>query len=172
MGHPLAGPGANQDERRTPRLRALRPRDRKLLASLGTELFSPFGDYSAALPDWLRRPGVWCRVLDDGSGLPAGLVLVTVMKGPGKKHQGYLLAIGVVSGMQRQGWGKRLLEQGLDELRRQQKRYALEWVRLTVAADNYAAIELFESAGFRKAPHEIERYEDGQIALSMRKALD
>ena len=172
MAHPLAGPGANGDDTLKPLLRTMRPRDRAPLAELGTDLFSPFGDYSTALPDWLRRSGVWCRVLDDGSGLPAGLALVTVMKGPDKKYQGYLLALGVVESMQRQGWGRRLLEQALGELHKQKKRYTLEWVRLTVAAENMAAIKLFESSGFRPAPNEIERYEDGQLAISMRKPLD
>jgi ribosomal protein S18 acetylase RimI-like enzyme len=172
VAHPLAGPGANGDDTIDPRLRAMRPRDRGPLAELGTHLFSPFGDYSTALPDWLRRPGVWCRVLDDGSGLPAGLALVTVMKGPDKNYQGYLLALGVVESMQRQGWGRRLLEQAIQELHKRKKRYTLEWIRLTVAADNFAAIELFESSGFRPAPNEVEHYEDGQRAISMRKPLD
>jgi len=94
------------------------------------------------------------------------------MKGADKKYQGYLLALGVVESMQRQGWGRRLLEQALRELHKQKKRYTLEWVRLTVAAENMAAIKLFESSGFRPAPNEIERYEDGQLAISMRKPLD
>ncbi len=172
MGHPLAGPGANGNEVSLPSVRAMRPRDRAPLAGLGTELFSPFGDYSNALPDWLRRPGVWCRVLDDGSGLPAGLVLVTVMKGPRKKYQGYVLAIGVTSKMQQQGWGKRLLEQGIQELSKQKRRYKIEWVHLTVAAKNAPAIRLFEAAGFRPTPNEVEHYQDGQLAISMRRPLD
>jgi len=100
------------------------------------------------------------------------MALVTVMNGPDKKYHGYLLAIGVIESMQRQGWGRRLLEQALQELHKQKKRYTLEWVRLTVAAENIAAIKLFESFGFRPAPNEIERYEDGQLAISMRKPLD
>ena len=150
----------------------MRPRDRTPLASLGTELFSPYGDYSTALPDWLRRPGVWCRVLDDGSGLPAGLVLVTVMRGPGKQYQGYVLAIGVTPKLRHQGWGKLLLDEGIQELKKQQRRYTLEWVRLTVAATNTPAISLFEAAGFRPTPNEVEHYQDGQRAISMRRPLD
>ena len=94
------------------------------------------------------------------------------MKGPRKKYQGYVLAIGVTSKMQQQGWGKRLLEQGIQELSKQKRRYKIEWVHLTVAAKNAPAIRLFEAAGFRPTPNEVEHYQDGQLAISMRRPLD
>jgi len=153
-------------------LRALRPTDRAALARLGTTLFQPFGDYSWALPDWLRRPGVWARVLDDGKGSPVGLALVTVMRGPGSDNHGYVLAIGVSEALQRRGWGRRLLDEGLSELRKRKSRFDLESVRLTVADDNTAALRLFESAGFHPVPHEIKYYEDGQRAISLSRPLD
>jgi ribosomal protein S18 acetylase RimI-like enzyme len=155
-----------------PRLRALRPTDRSALARLGTDLFRPFGDYSSALPDWLRRPGVWGRVLDDGRGRPAGLALVTITRSRNRQHHGYVLAIGVAEGLQRGGWGRLLLDEGLAELRKRKKRFDLETVRLTVAPDNEAAMRLFESAGFRSMPHEIEHYEDGQRAIRLSRPLD
>ncbi len=163
--------GASEAHEPGPRLRALRPTDRATLARLGTSLFRPFGDYSAALPDWLRRPGVWGRVLDDGTGKPVGLALVTVIRGRGSKHHGYILAIGVLGTLQRRGWGRQLLDQGLDELRKKVARFDLTTVRSTVAADNTAAIRLFESAGFRPMPHEIEHYEDGQRAVRFTRTL-
>ena len=158
--------------RRPPKLRALRPTDRGPLARLGTNLFQPFGDYSWALPDWLRRPGVWARVLDDGAGSPVGLALVTVMRGPRSEHHGYVLAIGVSKELQRRGWGRRLLDEGLSELRKRKTRFDLASVRLTVADDNTAALRLFESAGFHPVPHELKYYEDGQRAISLSRPLD
>ena len=114
---------------------------------------------------------MWGPVLDDGTGKPVGLALVTVMRGRGKEHHGYLLAIGVDEGLQRLGWGGRLLEAGLTELRKRQKRFDLQTVRLTVAAHNAGAMRLFESAGFRPIPHEIEHYEDGQRAIRLMRRL-
>jgi len=155
-----------------PRLRALQPTDRAAIARLGASLFRPFGDYSVAIPDWLRRPGVWGRVLDDGAGQPVGLALVTVLRGRSREHHGYVLAIGVADQLQGQGWGHRLLEQGLDELRKQKQRFELKTVHLTVASKNQRAIKLFEAAGFHPMPHEIEHYQDGQRAIRLMRLLD
>jgi len=94
------------------------------------------------------------------------------MRGPGKQYQGYVLAIGVTPKLRHQGWGKLLLDEGIQELKKQQRRYTLEWVRLTVAATNTPAISLFEAAGFRPTPNEVEHYQDGQRAISMRRPLD
>lgn len=168
----LSSQDGGDESQLQPRLRAIRPTDRSALARLGTDLFRPFGDYSSALPDWLRRPGVWGRVLDDGQGRPSGLALVTITRSRDSRHYGYVLAIGVAAELQHGGWGRRLLDEGIEELRKRRKRFDLETVRLTVDPDNEAAMRLFESAGFRPMPHEIEHYEDGQRAIRLSRSLD
>ena len=153
-------------------LRAMLPRDRAPLARLGIGLFAEFGDYSQALPIWLRSPGHWCRVLADGSEAPVGLALVTVTEGPKRSRQGYILALGVQDSLRGKGWGRKLLKDSIAELHRRKRQLDLHWIHLNVAASNRPAIHLFESAGFRPSPGEIARYGDGEIAINMRRALD
>lgn len=132
---------------------------------LGEDLFAPFGDYAEALHGWLRHPGVRTTVaMDDGA--PVGFAMVSAVDG-----EGYLLGIGVAVGHRRAGLGGRLLEAALEAARGRRERWGISRVDLDVAADNAAAIGLFERAGFERVTVRSDRYVGGQPVVTMRRAL-
>ena len=146
-------------------VRALRPLERAAVERLGSALFAPYGDYAAALHDWLRSPSVRTVVVAD-QGSPVGFAMVSSVQG-----KGYLLGIGVADGYRRVGLGKRLLEAALEQARSKRKRWGISWVDLDVAEDNTAAVALFEGAGFFRLKTGAERYKGGQAVVTMRRRL-
>lgn len=145
----------------------MRPVDRAAVQRLGAGLFSAWGDYQAAMGEWLRDGGVVTQVAVDSRGRPVGFAMVTVMDG-----DGYLLGIGTDSEHRRLGLGRRLLVDVLRIAERRRRIWGISQVRLDVACDNHAAIALFRDAGFEPCESVAGRYASGHAILAMRLRLD
>ncbi len=155
-------------------LRPMRPTERAVIQRLGVRMFADFGDYERSLYTWLRSPSVVTSVASHPQDGLVGFALLGRTGESGRCASAYLLGIAVEPTWRRRGLGRLLLDNTVDEARRRTQRWAIEDLRLEVAASNRAARQLFESAGFAAlGPDRSEsNYSTGDRAVTMTKVLN
>jgi ribosomal protein S18 acetylase RimI-like enzyme len=157
------------------RLRAGLAPDLGFLSELAREAFEHFGDYDRLLPEWARTPGIELTVAEE-EGQRVGLTLLGFFEEPPRPGRpttvADLLAIAVAAAHRRRGVGRQLLQAAVKRARELARVNVVCALRLTVAQDNAAARQLFESAGFQYLPQHDGHYPKGQRALRMELPLE
>jgi ribosomal protein S18 acetylase RimI-like enzyme len=154
------------------RIRTGTSADRPFVRELSTEAFAPFGDYRELLPRWTAEPGVVTYVAEDGPE-PVGFVMVGFYYGDEKRSWCYadVLAIAVIPPRRGGGIGRLLLRQAVEAAVEAQGSLDVREVRLTVADSNDLAQGLFRSESFESTEEKHGKYDGGQVALRMRRAI-
>ena len=136
-------------------------------------MFSEFGNYEDSLYGWLRSRSVVTSVASHSHDGVVGFTLLGRIVESDRCRSAYLLGIAVEPTWRRRGLGRLLLDNTVDEARRRTRRWAIEDLRLEVAAGNPAARQLFENAGFAALDSEPAEsmYSTGDRALTMTKVL-
>lgn len=134
------------------RLRPLGPFDAPVLAALHAACF-PEEEWTArSLAELLSVPGAYGALAEDGlePPVPVGFVLARAAGGEAE-----ILSLAVAPAMRRRGLGGRLLQAALDgaQMRRAGR------IVLEVAADNAAARNLYDAAGFAEAGRRAAYYD-------------
>jgi len=86
---------------------------------------------------------------------------------PASSSEAWLLGLGVHPDFRKYGYGRALMDRCLDRLSSD----GASSVRLTVKPDNVAAINLYESAGFKKTQFDPSYYGDGEGRYAMVASL-
>ena len=151
--------------------RMAEPADRPFVARLGEAAFGHLGPgYGALLGGWVGAAEVATLVATSG-GQPAGFAMLGLYEHE-RVVRADLLALAIVPEARRLGIGRALLDRAIALAERCAiERGAIE-LRLSVAEDNAAARALFSRAGFTPAEDEVHSYENGQVALRLRRALN
>lgn len=153
-------------------IRAGSPADTTFVRQIAEEVFRDFGDYGKIIPEWLVHDGVLTFVAEE-DGKPAGFTMIGFYRIDEEElsYAADLLAIAVAPSAQARGIGRRLLEHAIATARAARKRLPVRELRLSVADTNARARKLFVAAGFVEVPGEHGRYDGGQRALHMSRAL-
>ncbi|MEZ4366067.1 MAG: GNAT family N-acetyltransferase [Kofleriaceae bacterium] len=138
-------------------------------------LFADLGPYAWILGQWLARPGVegW---LDEHAGERRGFALLAFYReaatpGGPRAPVADLLALGVVARFRGQGLGRALLEHAVAAAGRAAPSQGIDALRLTVAADNLGAQQLYAEAGFVLVDAPAAAYPSGTPARLMVRPL-
>ncbi len=137
-----------------------RESDLKSILKLELECFT--SPYPPALIRYMLKSPAHKLLVCEASG-----ELVGYAAGRIEGRRGHLLSICVSKQHRRRGLGRVLLKAIEEEL----KKKGAEEVYLEVREDNYAAISLYSSAGYKQAGRIPLYYEDGCPAIVMRKTL-
>jgi ribosomal-protein-alanine N-acetyltransferase len=122
-------------------LRTVSRADLEALARLHAQCFAEDAWDAPALASILAMKGAEARLAEAAEG-PLGLLFAVILAGEAE-----ILTIGVAPRAQRRGIGRLLLE----DLFARARALGAHSVMLEVAADNSAAIALYEALGFRTA---------------------
>jgi len=144
-------------------IREARPRDLEAIARLENESFESDRVSRRSLREFLRAPHRPVIAATIGGEL-AGYVLVSLRKGARALR---IYSLAVDGRFARRGVGRALL-QACEAYARRHRREALT---LEVRYDNFAAIALYESCGFRQFGEHAHYYADGATALRYEKPL-
>ncbi len=136
------------------------------IVELGAEVFAPFGAYREVLARWLSTDGVTGFVAER-DGEFCGAVLVVLVFTEHRQLAAEILAVEVAVGHQRTGVGTALLTRLFDYLRSVARVRAVSEARLSTAADNTAAQDLFRKFGFTVFRDNAGLYTGGQRILRM-----
>lgn len=153
-------------DRRAPRLSG--PCDADLLAALHEGCFRPDGGEvwdRAAMAGLLGAPGCFAFIALEDDSDPVGLVMVRIA---GAESE--ILTIGVLPDHRRAGHGRVLADAAADHAAGQ----GAEALFLEVAADNAAALALYEGCGFHPVGRRTGYYRRGSKtvdAVLLRRAL-
>src|SRR5262249_2862670 len=82
-----------------------------------------------------------------------------------------VLAIAVLPEWRSRGVGRQLLQRAIESGREARRTLDVRDIRLTVADTNVRAQAMFEREGFEHRSEEPGRYDGGQVALRMGRAL-
>jgi ribosomal-protein-alanine N-acetyltransferase len=123
----------------TVRLRPVLPADLDALARLHARCFPEESWNAAALAGLLAMPGASARLAEDETGAPLGLLFALVVA-----EEAEILTLGVDPDRRREGIARALL----GDLFARACREGARRLVLEVAADNAAALSLYESQGF------------------------
>ncbi|MBM3545690.1 MAG: GNAT family N-acetyltransferase [Alphaproteobacteria bacterium] len=142
--------------------------DVERLAEMQATCFDePWG--SASIAKTLSLPGAFAMVLRDttpAGRISAGFAIVQVVT-----DQADLLTLGVVPGLRRRGYGKRLLAAALAEATKR----GAKLVFLEVAENNLGGVALYRRAGFETMGRREGYYRDREgrrvAAVTMRREI-
>lgn len=151
-----------------PAVVAAGPADIERLAEMQATCFhEPWG--AASIAKTLSLPGAFALLLRDttpAGRISAGFVIIQVVA-----DQADLLTLGVIPGLRRRGYARRLLEGALVRA----AGLGAKTVFLEVAEDNPAALELYRWAGFETMGRREGYYRDAEgrriAAVTMRRAI-
>lgn len=152
--------------------------DHGWIAAVAGDVYGDLGDYATIIRSWLDHPGVLTYVEEDpGAGAAPrarGFTLLGFYEPSGTTPGDYvadLLAIGVDREYQRQGIGSRLLEHAIHLAGFMGQGRQVSEIRLTVAETNEVGQRFFTSFGFRVMDDDHGRYDRGQRAIRMSRAI-
>jgi ribosomal protein S18 acetylase RimI-like enzyme len=151
-------------------LRPFEVEDVAWAAPLADRLFSPLDrGYGEAVARWAVDPLVTGWVAEAPARHPVGFLLIGQLGllGADRPRVLEVLAIAVGEEARRTGIGRSLLARALSQARGDA---GVREVRLTVAADNPAARQMFEQAGFTVDRPDDGTFPGGQTAVRMRWA--
>jgi len=142
-------------------LRRAGPADLDTIAALEAACFeSADGAFSRRqLRALLANPKAFWLLSLDGRAMACWL-----KTGNGRAHWARLYSLAVHPQLRGQGWGKRLVETGLEWMRTEK----LTACRAEVKADNQAARKLYASCGFREAGLLHDYYAPGVDGVKLR----
>ena len=151
-----------------PAVVAVGPADIERLAEMQATCFhEPWG--AASIAKTLSLPGAFALILRDttpAGRISAGFVVIQVVM-----DQADLLTLGVVPGLRKRGYARRLLEGGLARA----AGLGAKTVFLEVAEDNIPALALYRQAGFETMGRREGYYRDPEgrriAAVTMRRAI-
>ena len=151
-----------------PALVAVGPADIERVAEMQATCFhEPWG--AASIAKTLSLPGAFALILRDttpAGRVSAGFIVIQVVM-----DQADLLTLGVVPGLRKRGYARRLLEGGLVRA----AGLGAKTVFLEVAEDNMAALALYRRAGFETMGRREGYYRDPEgrriAAVTMRRAI-
>ena len=112
----------------------------------------------------LASPRALLRVLEDADGSVPGYGLV-LLRGDSRDARLYSLAVAAAA--RGRGLGRCLLQ----DLETQARGHGANALRLEVRIDNRAALQLYESAGYRVFGRRPGYYQDGADALRLQRIL-
>ncbi len=151
-----------------PAVVAVSPADIERVAEMQATCFrEPWG--AASIAKTLSLPGAFALILRDttpAGRVSAGFIVIQVVM-----DQADLLTLGVVPGLRKRGYARRLLEGGLARA----AGLGAKTVFLEVAEDNIAALALYRRAGFETMGRREGYYRDPEgrriAAVTMRRAI-
>jgi ribosomal protein S18 acetylase RimI-like enzyme len=151
-------------------IRAALPADYARIIAVGSEVFSPFGNYRETLGHWLRMPGVATH-LAERDGMFCGALLLALLLEPPERIVAEVLAIEVAPHAQGTRVGTALMGHVLEQLADGRHHCSVDVIRLSTAEDNVAALRLFLGQGFTATGEDCGRYEGGQRIIRMHRPI-
>ena len=153
--------------------------DHGWIAEVAADVYSDLGDYGTIIRSWLGHPGVLTYLEEvrpalDGPPAPRGFTLLGFYEPAGAPPGAYvadLLAIAVDRAHQRQRVGTRLLEHAIHLAGVAGRAGRVSEIRLTVAESNEVGQRFFAGFGFGVMDENHGRYDGGQRAIRMARAL-
>jgi ribosomal protein S18 acetylase RimI-like enzyme len=143
-------------------------RHRDFVRKLASAVFARFGDYETMLPLMMRAPVIHTWIAEDRGRALGFVMLSTELAAAGECD---LTAIAVLPEVEGRGIGRLLLEHAEREALARLPVSGPAAMRLTVAEDNPRARRFFESRGYRFVAEELDDYQGGQRAMTLRKSL-
>lgn len=153
--------------------------DHAWIATVAADVYRDLGDYGTIIRSWLSHPGVLTYVEESpapgvGSAIRRGFTLLGFYEPAGIAPGRYvadLLAIAVDRSHQRQGVGSMLLDHAIHLAGLAADGGRVPEIRLTVADTNAVGRQFFRSFGFTVLDENHGRYDGGQRAIRMTRAL-
>lgn len=159
-------------------IRRAAPSDHAGITAIAADVYRDLGDYGTIVPSWFAHPGVEVYVdhLEDAQNDARvhSFLLLGFFEHLSKSNNQLLvdlLAIAVVPDYQRQGMGRKLLQEAIRVATEAAHGFSRADLRLTVSESNPVAQRLFSSEGFEILDPNHGTYDRGQRAIRMNRRL-